>query len=332
MIKDIKAPQQLKDKTIRLMENKSEKPHYISHKKLIIVCAAMIIPILGFTYSKFSSLDGDNLKTSAKYIDNGVINIEITNMSDRKNLRLSPEIKLMRWSTAEEIGTYTAEIPKIEHGETESFSLFIDDYEEKNLLEPVPDNDWYYLVFTNNGFTHGQDWYASFRFETEESASEAENKVPVKPNEVFPYAESSENSVDNIEKDKNITYFINNNFSLTNPLDECEITDKFSLQHKHINLKGFENMPVHAICDGKAVRVEFDKAKGNIITIDHGNGFLSTYFHLENITVNAGDIVTCGQTIGTVGKSGLATGYSLGMETILNDEPFDAELILNITE
>jgi murein DD-endopeptidase MepM/ murein hydrolase activator NlpD len=50
---------------------------------------------------------------------------------------------------------------------------------------------------------------------------------------------------------------------------------------------------------------------GNVIGIDHGQGVSSILMHLNSISVQEGDMVTAGQTIGTVGSTGMSTGPHL---------------------
>ena len=52
--------------------------------------------------------------------------------------------------------------------------------------------------------------------------------------------------------------------------------------------------------------------------IDHGNGMTTKYAHCDAITVNVGDVVSQGQKIGTVGRSGNATGNILHYEVLIN--------------
>ncbi len=60
---------------------------------------------------------------------------------------------------------------------------------------------------------------------------------------------------------------------------------------------------------------------GNYILIDHGNGYVTRYAHLEELYVKPGDTVTQGQVIGKMGASGRvrgATGIHLHFEVIYN--------------
>nr|WP_274707867.1 M23 family metallopeptidase [Arthrobacter sp. H16F315] len=57
---------------------------------------------------------------------------------------------------------------------------------------------------------------------------------------------------------------------------------------------------------------------GNRVEIDHGNGLVTTYNHLEGIAVKKGDSVRVGQVIARVGTTGSSTGCHLHFETILH--------------
>jgi murein DD-endopeptidase MepM/ murein hydrolase activator NlpD len=57
---------------------------------------------------------------------------------------------------------------------------------------------------------------------------------------------------------------------------------------------------------------------GNRVEIDHGNGLITTYNHLEAIAVRAGDSIQVGQVIARVGTTGWSTGCHLHFETILH--------------
>jgi murein DD-endopeptidase MepM/ murein hydrolase activator NlpD len=75
---------------------------------------------------------------------------------------------------------------------------------------------------------------------------------------------------------------------------------------------------VVATNDG-VVRITVDHIfSGRGIYVDHGLGFYSMYFHLSEILVKDGDLVTAGQIIGKVGASGRATGPHLHWGVKLN--------------
>lgn len=61
--------------------------------------------------------------------------------------------------------------------------------------------------------------------------------------------------------------------------------------------------PVFASYDGRVLFAAHFPTWGNVILIEHGNGFVYTqYAHLLNVYVAPGDIVRTRNTIGTIGK------------------------------
>ena len=75
---------------------------------------------------------------------------------------------------------------------------------------------------------------------------------------------------------------------------------------------------VAATNDG-IVRITVDHIfSGKGVFIDHGLGFYTMYFHLSEVLVKDGDLVTAGQIIGKVGATGRATGPHLHWGVKLN--------------
>ncbi|WP_223262992.1 M23 family metallopeptidase [Arthrobacter sp. NamB2] len=62
---------------------------------------------------------------------------------------------------------------------------------------------------------------------------------------------------------------------------------------------------------------------GNRVEVDHGNGLITSYNHLQRISVGVGESVDGGDPIAEVGTSGSSTGCHLHFETILNGEHVD---------
>lgn len=57
---------------------------------------------------------------------------------------------------------------------------------------------------------------------------------------------------------------------------------------------------------------------GNRVEVDHGNGLITTYNHLQAIAVRTGAAIQVGQVIASVGSTGWSTGCHLHFETILH--------------
>ena len=62
---------------------------------------------------------------------------------------------------------------------------------------------------------------------------------------------------------------------------------------------------------------------GNLVVIDHREGFQSWYAHLSTVTSWRGEVVTGGTRIGYVGSTGHSTGPHLHFEVRLNGTPID---------
>lgn len=82
--------------------------------------------------------------------------------------------------------------------------------------------------------------------------------------------------------------------------------------------------PVIAAADGTIKQVNASKRGfGNVIIIDHGNGYETLYAHLEKMEVRRGAKVTRGQKIGTIGSTGMSMGPHLHYEVHFQGQPVD---------
>ncbi|MBE6140228.1 MAG: M23 family metallopeptidase [Firmicutes bacterium] len=73
---------------------------------------------------------------------------------------------------------------------------------------------------------------------------------------------------------------------------------------------GFRS-PIFAVADATVVEVSYRSTDGNYIILQHENNIYTQYAHLYRATVNVGDTVSRGQTIGEMGSSGLSNGVHL---------------------
>jgi murein DD-endopeptidase MepM/ murein hydrolase activator NlpD len=67
---------------------------------------------------------------------------------------------------------------------------------------------------------------------------------------------------------------------------------------------------------------------GSVIVIDHGQGTKTFYAHLGSLVVDSGQRVARGETIATVGSSGVSRGPHLHFEIWRDGRPVDPALIL----
>lgn len=69
--------------------------------------------------------------------------------------------------------------------------------------------------------------------------------------------------------------------------------------------------PVKAAAAGKVIKAQDEGVSGNRVEVDHGNGVVTGYFHLQSFDVKVGDTVAQGQSVGKVGSTGRSTGCHL---------------------
>ena len=97
--------------------------------------------------------------------------------------------------------------------------------------------------------------------------------------------------------------------------------------HKGVDYAGGYGSPVVAPAAGKVRLVgkesEGFHVHGNIVGIDHGQGVLSIFMHLQDINVSEGTMVKPGQQIGTIGSTGASTGPHLHWGVYVNEVAVD---------
>lgn len=105
--------------------------------------------------------------------------------------------------------------------------------------------------------------------------------------------------------------------------------------HLGIDLASLRKSPVPAANSGRVAFTEDVGIYGKTVVIDHGFGVFSTYSHLSQMAVKAGDKVAKGDIIGKTGQTGMAGGDHLHYGMFINHlfvnplEWWDAEWIKN---
>ena len=95
------------------------------------------------------------------------------------------------------------------------------------------------------------------------------------------------------------------------------LTQGYWSGHLAIDIANRTGTPIRAADGGYVVLAGRDTwGYGNQVLIDHGNGFLTRYAHLDRIMIKAGQSVKKDQQIGTMGNTGRSTGPHLHFEII----------------
>ena len=100
--------------------------------------------------------------------------------------------------------------------------------------------------------------------------------------------------------------------------------------HEGIDIAGREGTPIQAVAGG-VVRLTRQSADyGNLIELDHGNGYVTRYAHNKENLAAEGELVKKGDVIATMGSTGHSTGSHLHFEVLKNGQPIDPRTYLTI--
>lgn len=84
--------------------------------------------------------------------------------------------------------------------------------------------------------------------------------------------------------------------------------------HDGIDLAAKLGTPVLAPASGIVTFSGVRNGYGNVVEIDHGNGYSTLLAHNSRLLVKAGDIVTAGMEIAKAGRTGISTGVHVHVE------------------
>ncbi len=89
--------------------------------------------------------------------------------------------------------------------------------------------------------------------------------------------------------------------------------------HKGMDFAGKEGSKVIAAASGIVTWAGPRSGYGNLIEIDHGNGYATRYGHNEKVLVKVGEKVNKGQVISLMGSTGRSTGPHVHFEVLKNN-------------
>jgi len=84
--------------------------------------------------------------------------------------------------------------------------------------------------------------------------------------------------------------------------------------HKGIDFHASVGDPVMAVADGVVSYAGVRGGYGNVVEVDHGNGYVTRYAHNSRLTVKAGDLVRAGEQVAKAGSTGRSTGAHVHFE------------------
>ncbi|MGL4451661.1 MAG: murein hydrolase activator EnvC family protein [Sarcina sp.] len=96
------------------------------------------------------------------------------------------------------------------------------------------------------------------------------------------------------------------------------ITGKPGTFHRGIDFGAAGGTPIKAIAGGVVTTAGWNNSFGNMVIVDHGNGYTSLYAHASSLNVTAGQRVSQGQVLSFVGSTGNSTGNHLHLEMRYN--------------
>ena len=101
--------------------------------------------------------------------------------------------------------------------------------------------------------------------------------------------------------------------------------------HTGLDLAQETGTSVHAAGWGIVRFAGWDDNYGNLVVLDHGNGFTSLYGHNEALLVREGDLVARGEPVARLGNTGRSSAPHLHFEVRLEDEPLDPAFLIPST-
>lgn len=88
------------------------------------------------------------------------------------------------------------------------------------------------------------------------------------------------------------------------------------LLHSGLDIAGSKWTPVHATADGLVTTAQPALGYGNLVVVNHDNGYQTKYGHFSRVMVKKGQLVKRFELLGYMGRTGVATGVHVHYEVL----------------
>lgn len=95
------------------------------------------------------------------------------------------------------------------------------------------------------------------------------------------------------------------------------------VRHTGLTYRVAPGTDVRAVAEGLVVLAKRFEGYGNLVIVDHGDGYHSLYAHLQEMAVEVGGEIERGSTVGSSGATDSLDGPKLYFELRHDDEPID---------
>jgi len=134
---------------------------------------------------------------------------------------------------------------------------------------------------------------------------------------------------ENSDVQTNFTLPIVGRFSSPFGLKRIYNKQKRIRRHTGLDIAAPTGTSITSPAKGTVIRTGSYFFTGNTVFIDHGQGLVTMYSHLDKTQVKAGQQLSQGQVIGTVGMTGRVSGPHLHWVVSLNNTKIDPKLFIN---
>jgi septal ring factor EnvC (AmiA/AmiB activator) len=91
----------------------------------------------------------------------------------------------------------------------------------------------------------------------------------------------------------------------------------------YLDIDATRGQDVRAVHEGRILFADYESSRGNMIIVDHGNGYWSVYGHLDQMFASRNGTVAVGERIATVGDTGGRKRPGVYLQILRNGKPLD---------